>query len=80
MIHPGDEAIVLEPCYDSYVPAIELSGGVRVVPLRYPDYSIDWRAVGAAVTPKTRLRSSIRPTIPPAPCPGADDIRELMSW
>ena len=28
VLHPGDEAIVLEPCYDSYIPAIELSGGV----------------------------------------------------
>ena len=36
-VHPGDEVIVLEPCYDSYVPAIELSGGTPVVvPLRYP--------------------------------------------
>ena len=43
VLHPGDEAIVLEPCYDSYIPAIELSGGVpMVVPLRYPDYGVDW--------------------------------------
>ena len=48
LVHPGDEVIVLEPCYDSYVPAIELSGGVPVVvPLRYPDYSVDWDAVRA---------------------------------
>ena len=56
VLHPGDEAIVLEPCYDSYIPAIELSGGVAVVvPLRFPDYSIDWDALRAAVTAKTRL-------------------------
>src|SRR4029079_5397293 len=56
VLHPGDEAIVLEPCYDSYVPAIELSGVVPiVVPLTYPDYTIDWEAVRRAVTPKTRL-------------------------
>jgi methionine aminotransferase len=56
VLHPGDEAIVLEPCYDSYVPAIELSGGIPVVvPLTFPDYAIDWDAVRAAVTPKTRL-------------------------
>ena len=47
-MHPGDEVIVLEPCYDSYVPAIVLSGGVPVaVPLRYPEYSVDWDAVAA---------------------------------
>ena len=56
VIHPGDEAIVLEPCYDSYVPAIELNGGQPViVPLQLPDYRIDWDAVGDAVTPRTRL-------------------------
>ena len=43
VVHPGDEVIVFEPCYDSYVPAIELNGGVPVVvSLRIPDYAIDW--------------------------------------
>src|SRR5262245_26624781 len=56
VVHPGDEVIVLEPCYDSYVPAIELTGGVPiVVSLTYPDYAIDWPALRNAVTPKTRL-------------------------
>ena len=55
-VHPGDEVIVLEPCYDSYVPAIELNGGMPVVvSLRYPDYSVDWDAVRRAITPRTRL-------------------------
>jgi methionine aminotransferase len=53
---PGDEAIVLEPCYDCYVPAIELSGATPVVvSLTLPDYRIDWDALRAAVTPRTRL-------------------------
>jgi methionine aminotransferase len=52
----GDEAIVLEPCYDCYVPAIELSGATHVVTsLTLPDYRIDWDALRAAVTPRTRL-------------------------
>jgi methionine transaminase len=56
VLHPGDEAIVLEPCYDSYLPAIALSGGIPViVPLTYPEYAIAWDAVRAAVTPRTRL-------------------------
>ena len=56
VIHPGDEAIVLEPCYDSYVPAIELNGGRPVVvSMQLPDYQIDWDAVADAVTPRTRL-------------------------
>src|SRR4029453_12302463 len=56
IVHPGDEAIVLEPCYDSYVPAIELSGGTPVVvPLQLPDYRVDWTVVATAVNERTRL-------------------------
>jgi methionine aminotransferase len=55
-VHPGDEVIVLEPCYDSYVPAILLNSGVPVVvSLRFPDYSVDWDEMRAAITAKTRL-------------------------
>ena len=40
VVRPGDEVIVLEPCYDSYAPAIELNGATPIfVPLQYPDYS-----------------------------------------
>lgn len=54
-VQPGDEVVLFEPCYDSYVPAIVLSGGTPVfVPLRYPDYRVDWDEVARAVTPKTR--------------------------
>src|SRR4029077_10929763 len=74
----GDEAIVLEPCYDSYIPALELSGGVAViVPLRFPDYSSDWSAVRAAVTANTRLLMLNTPHNPAGAVLGADDIREL---
>lgn len=55
-IREGDEAIVLEPCYDSYVPAITLCGGRAVaVPLGFPSYAVDWDRVRDAVTPRTRL-------------------------
>ncbi len=78
VIHPGDEAIVVEPCYDSYIPAIELSGGVAViVPLRYPDYGIDWTAVRGAVTSKTRLLMINSPHNPAGAVLSATDIREL---
>lgn len=56
VLHPGDEVIVLEPAYDSYIPSIEVNGGIAVtVPLQFPNYSIDWERVRAAVTPKTRM-------------------------
>jgi methionine aminotransferase len=80
VVHPGDEAIVLEPCYDSYIPAIELSGGVAVVvPLRYPDYSIDWAAVRAAVTPRTRLLFINSPHNPAGSVLSPADIQELTA-
>lgn len=54
-VHPGDEVIVLEPCYDSYVPAIELAGGTVVrVPLTPGDFRPDFDAIGAAIGPRTR--------------------------
>ncbi len=51
-----EEAVVIEPAYDAYAPAIRLAGGVPVfVPMRYPGYAVDWDRVGRAVTPRTRL-------------------------
>ncbi len=55
IVHPGDEVIVLEPCYDSYVPNIELAGGVVVrVPLTPGTFRPDFSKIAAAITPKTR--------------------------
>jgi methionine aminotransferase len=55
IVHPGDEVIVLEPCYDSYVPNIELAGGVTVrVPLTPGTFRPDFEKIAAAITPKTR--------------------------
>lgn len=52
----GDEVILLDPCYDSYDPAVRLQGGVPVhVLLRTEDFSVDWEAVRKAITPRTRL-------------------------
>ncbi|MCY1405338.1 Methionine aminotransferase [compost metagenome] len=56
VIRPGDEAIVLDPCYDSYEPSVELAGGRCVhVPLNLPDFRIDWQRLADAITPRTRL-------------------------
>ena len=55
VVHPGDEVIVLEPCYDSYVPNIELAGGVAVrVPLTPGTFRPDFDRIAGAISPKTR--------------------------
>lgn len=55
-VRPGDEVIVFEPVYDSYVPAIETVGGKAVhAQLKFPDYTPDWEQVASLITPKTRM-------------------------
>lgn len=57
-VHPGDQVIILEPAYDSYVPAIELAGGIAVpvaMTLGANGYLIPWLQMAAAITPQTRL-------------------------
>lgn len=56
LIRAGDEAIVLDPCYDSYEPSVELAGGRCVhVPLALPDFAVDWQRLADAITSRTRL-------------------------
>ena len=55
-VRPGDEVIVFEPVYDSYVPAIETVGGTAVyAQLSFPDYVPDWAQVAQLISPKTRM-------------------------
>jgi methionine aminotransferase len=80
LVHPGDEVIVLEPCYDSYIPAISLNGGVPVVvSLRLPDYRIDWDAVRDAITPRTRALMINTPHNPTGATITVEDIDALTS-
>lgn len=79
-VHPGDEVLIVEPCYDSYVPAVRLAGGVPVfVPLRHPDYALDWDVVSNALTRRTRLVLMNSPHNPTGMILGDDDLRRLAS-
>jgi len=56
LVHPGDEVILFDPAYDCYAPSIHLSGGKAVhIPLKQPDFSIDWEKVKLAINDKTRM-------------------------
>lgn len=55
IIRPGDEVIIFEPAYDSYVPAIELSGGIPVYITLEPPFDIDWNHAKEKISPKTKL-------------------------
>ncbi|MEZ0607069.1 methionine aminotransferase [Fibrella sp. WM1] len=78
VVHPGDEVIVFEPAYDSYVPAIELAGGHPIyVSLAPPDYRIDWAQVRSLVTPRTRLVVVNTPHNPTGRVWTSEDIDQL---
>ncbi|MBT2746758.1 MULTISPECIES: pyridoxal phosphate-dependent aminotransferase [unclassified Lysobacter] len=78
VVRPGEEVIVLDPCYDSYEPAIDLAGGVAVhVPLDPHTFAVDWDRVRAAVTPKTRMLMINSPHNPSGAMFDADDIARL---
>ena len=77
-VGPGDEAIVMEPAYDSYVPAITLCGGVPVYcRMRHPDYSIDWDMVKDSITPRTRCIILNSPHNPTGAVLSDDDLHSL---
>ncbi len=78
IVRTGDEVIVLEPCYDSYIPNIELSGGIVVpVPLTPGSFKVDFDAIQKAITPKTRALIINSPHNPSATLWRAEDYQRL---
>jgi methionine aminotransferase len=83
LVHAGDEVIVIEPVYDSYVPSILLAGGIPV-PIRMTppgagggNFTVPWDEVAAAVTPRTRLLIVNSPHNPTGSVFAAADLRAL---
>lgn len=82
-IHSGDEVIVLEPCYDCYIPAIRLAGGIpvrvqMVAPSRGQSvFKVDWDCVKAAITNKTRMLIVNTPHNPTGSIFSDDDLNAL---
>ena len=80
LAHAGDEVIVFEPAYDSYIPAVRLAGATPVaLPLTFPDFSIDWTAVRNAITPRTRMIIVNTPNNPGTSVLSAADVVELAA-
>jgi methionine aminotransferase len=77
-IGEGDEVIIIEPCYDSYLPAIHVNGGRAVfAELKYPNYKIDWDEVKKLVTYKTKMIIINTPHNPTGTTLGAQDMQRL---
>lgn len=80
ILQPGDEVILFEPAYDSYIPNIEINGAKAVpLPLTYPDYKIDWKLVRASITIKTKAIVINSPHNPTGSVLDQNDIAELKN-
>lgn len=79
LINAGDEVILFEPAYDSYIPNIEINGGIPVIiKLKHPTYSIDWQEVQSKITAKTKLIIINSPHNPTGSILGENDLLELQ--
>ena len=80
VLNPGDEVIVFEPAYDSYIPNIEINGAKPVlISLRFPDYSIPWEEVRKKINARTRMIMINSPHNPTGAVLTEHDITELRS-
>ena len=78
VLQPGDEVIVFEPAYDSYIPNILINGAIPVrIDLQFPDYRIDWAKVRDSITPKTRMIMLNSPHNPTGAVLREHDMQEL---
>lgn len=77
-VKTGDEIIVFEPCYDSYIPAIEANGGIAIaIELEQPSFTINWKKVEEAITEKTKCIIINSPHNPSGTTLLANDLKQL---
>ena len=80
VLQPGDEVIIFEPAYDSYIPNVGINGAVPVlINLQFPEYKIDWTEVRKKITQKTRMIMLNSPHNPTGAVLSEEDIVQLRS-
>jgi methionine aminotransferase len=78
LIGEGDEVLIVEPAYDSYIPAITLSGGIPVsISMTFPDYRIDWEYVKKLINGRTKAIILNSPHNPTGAVLTQDDLEQL---
>lgn len=80
ILSPGDEVIIFEPAYDSYIPNIEINGAKAIpLALTYPDYRINWELVKQSITQRTKAIIINSPHNPTGSVLDATDLEMLKS-
>ncbi len=80
VLHPGDEVIVFEPAFDSYLPNIEINGAIPVlIPLTFPGYEIDWDLVRQKISAKTKMIMLNTPHNPTGSVLSKNDMEQLRT-
>jgi len=80
VLQPGDEVIIFEPGYDSYIPNVEINGAIPVlISLQFPEYRINWEEVKKKISPKTRVIMLNSPHNPTGAVLTEEDISQLRS-
>jgi methionine aminotransferase len=80
VLRPGDEVIIFEPAYDSYVPNVEINGAIPIlIDLEFPGYTINWEKVRQKLSPRTRMIMLNSPHNPTGAVLLKKDIEALRS-
>ncbi|HEX2845065.1 MAG TPA: methionine aminotransferase [Chitinophagaceae bacterium] len=80
LLRPGDEVIIFEPAYDSYIPTVVVNGATPVlINLQFPEYKIDWEEVKRKITPRTKLIMLNSPHNPTGSILKEEDINQLRT-
>ena len=78
VLQPGDEVIIFEPAYDSYVPNVEVNGAIPIlIDLKFPEYKIDWAEVRHKISLKTKMIMLNSPHNPTGAVLREEDMAEL---